>query len=149
MTVSSANATSLSSSSPAPAASWPSTSSAPAAVAALALAVVVLSLAFDLFTTAAASGSAVPTPLSEGRHWTVRDDAVVSLDEASGLSIEDQERNVLYGLEGTVYNRWMDKWALIVCAALGLTVAGSFDWSVKAGGPWMVGPCFALQTSDH
>ena len=36
--------------------------------------------------------------------------------------------------------------ALIICAALGLTVAGSFDWSVKAGGPWMVGPCFALQT---
>jgi hypothetical protein len=36
--------------------------------------------------------------------------------------------------------------ALLICAALVLTIAGSFDWSVNPGGPWLVGPCFALQT---
>lgn len=41
---------------------------------------------------------------------------IVSIDDVSGLSIEDQERNVLYGLESTVHNRWMDKYNIIVCA---------------------------------
>ena len=34
---------------------------------------------------------------------------------ASGLSAEEMSRNVLYGLEGTNFNRWMDKWNIIVC----------------------------------
>jgi len=41
---------------------------------------------------------------------------VVALDDATGLSPEDMELNVLYGLPGTVENRWMDKWNIIVCA---------------------------------
>jgi len=41
---------------------------------------------------------------------------VVAIDVgASGLSAEEMSRNVLYGLEGTNYNRWMDKWNIIVC----------------------------------
>jgi len=41
---------------------------------------------------------------------------VVAIDVgASGLSAEDMSRNVLYGLPGTNYNRWMDKWNIIVC----------------------------------
>ena len=35
---------------------------------------------------------------------------------------------------------------LIIVSALGLTILGSFDWSVEPGGSWIVGPCFALQT---
>ena len=45
------------------------------------------------------------------------DDAllVVTLDDTvSGLSPEEMERSVLYGLEGTVQNRWLDKWNVIV-----------------------------------
>lgn len=50
--------------------------------------------------------------------FTIIDQAlfVVSIDSVGGLSIADQERNVLYGVEGTVANRWMDKWNIIVCA---------------------------------
>ena len=41
---------------------------------------------------------------------------VVAIDVgANGLSAEDMSRNVLYGIEGTNYNRWMDKWNIIVC----------------------------------
>jgi len=41
---------------------------------------------------------------------------VLCLDQVSGLGAEGMERNVLYGLEGTLENRWMDKWNLIVTA---------------------------------
>jgi len=40
---------------------------------------------------------------------------IVALDSVSGLTIEELERNVLYGLPETVYNRWLDKWNLIIC----------------------------------
>ena len=35
-------------------------------------------------------------------------------DSIHGLSPEEMERNVLYGLQGTVENRWLDKWNIIV-----------------------------------
>ena len=34
--------------------------------------------------------------------------------KVSKLSAEEMERNVLYGVEGTYANRWLDKWAIIV-----------------------------------
>ena len=41
---------------------------------------------------------------------------VVCLDAGvSGLSPEGMELNVLYGVEGSHENRWMDKWNIIVC----------------------------------
>ena len=40
---------------------------------------------------------------------------VVALDSVTGLSPEQMELNVLYGVEGTYPNRWLDKWELVVC----------------------------------
>lgn len=40
---------------------------------------------------------------------------VVALDSVSGLSAEQMELSVLYGVDGTFHNRWYDKWELIVC----------------------------------
>ena len=41
--------------------------------------------------------------------------AIVCLDPVSGLSAEQMELNVLYGVDNTFGNRWMDKWNIIVC----------------------------------
>jgi len=41
---------------------------------------------------------------------------VVCLDDATDLSPEDMERNVLYGIQGTVQNRWFDKNCIPICA---------------------------------
>merc|ERR1711998_761847 len=38
-----------------------------------------------------------------------------ALDSVGGLDGEAMSRNVLYGVEGTNFNRWMDKWNIIVC----------------------------------
>ena len=40
---------------------------------------------------------------------------VVALDSVTGLTPEQMELNVLYGVEGTYPNRWLDKWTLVVC----------------------------------
>jgi len=41
---------------------------------------------------------------------------IVAIDDGiKNLSVEDMELNALYGVEKTYYNRWMDKWTMIVC----------------------------------
>jgi carnitine O-acetyltransferase len=40
---------------------------------------------------------------------------VVALDSVAGLTPSQMEQNVLYGVEGTFHNRWLDKWTFVVC----------------------------------
>ena len=40
---------------------------------------------------------------------------VVALDSVAGLTGDQMEKNVLYGINGTFHNRWLDKWTLVVC----------------------------------
>lgn len=40
---------------------------------------------------------------------------VIALDPIAGLTVEEMEKNVLYGLPPTASNRWMDKATFIVC----------------------------------
>jgi hypothetical protein len=50
--------------------------------------------------------------------------------DVRGLGPEEMERNVMYGLEGTVQNRWMDKWNIIV------TADGQVLWLWELGWLW-------------